>query len=290
MHVAACAGDWIAAAADKILFQSIMAGAGFRTPPLLAITQAGRHSPNCETITAPVVLAERLRTPPCCPLFAKPVDGKFSLSVVSADTYDNQADEVVLLDGERRNVADLAASLIGGAGYLIQRRLAPAAELADRFGPRLWSVRVLALVTPDGPVIHRAVAKIATGTNPADNFWRHGNRLGAIDRETGTITRSVGGTGADMVIDAPHPDTGAPIVGTIIPHWTELTGLVRTAAKVFAGIRTQSWDIALTADGPIFLELNYGGDLNLHQLAHGAGVLDEVYRTHLQRCFFRGKL
>jgi hypothetical protein len=65
--------------------------------------------------------------------------------------------------------------------------------------------------------------------------------------------------------------------------------MVRTASLVFAGIRTQSWDIALTADGPVFLELSYG-DLNLHQLAHGAGVLDETYREHLRRCGYHGKL
>ena len=47
---------------------------------------------------------------------------------------------------------------------------------------------------------------------------------------------------------------------------------------------------AKQVDGPVFLELNYGGDLNLHQLAHGAGVLDETYREHLQRCGYRGKL
>jgi hypothetical protein len=51
-----------------------------------------------------------------------------------------------------------------------------------------------------------------------------------------------------------------------------------------------SWDIATTVDGPIYLELNDGGDLNLHQFAHGAGVRDKTYREHLQRCACRGKL
>jgi hypothetical protein len=38
------------------------------------------------------------------------------------------------------------------------------------FWPRLWTVRVLVLVTAFGPVIHRATANIATGSNPAGNF------------------------------------------------------------------------------------------------------------------------
>jgi hypothetical protein len=43
-------------------------------------------------------------------------------------------------------------------------------------------------------------------------------------------------------------------------------------------------------DGPVFLELNYGADLNLHQLTHGAGVLDETYREHLLRRGYHGNL
>jgi hypothetical protein len=290
MHVAAGAREWFAASADKILFQSIMDGAGLRTPELLAATQAGRYLPDAPIITDAAALADRLRDPSIYPLFAKQVAGKYSLSVLSADGFDPDTDEVLLLDGQRRKVADVATSLAEGSGFLIQRRLSPAPDLAARFGPRLWSARLLVLVTPNGPVIHRAVAKIATGTNPADNYWRPGNRLGAIDLASGRITRVMHGAGADLVVDAPHPDTGAPIVGTTIPGWQALTDVVRTASQVFAGIRTQSWDIALTADGPVFLELNYGGDLNLHQLAHGAGVLDETYREHLQRCGYRGKL
>jgi hypothetical protein len=98
------------------------------------------------------------------------------------------------------------------------------------------------------------------------------------------------GAGTDVVVDAPHPDTGAPIVGTTVSGGREMTDTVRTASHAFAGIRTQSWDIALTADGPVCPELNDGGDLNLHQITHGAGVLDETCRQHLQRCGCRGKL
>jgi hypothetical protein len=56
---------------------------------------------------------------------------------------------------------------------------------------------------------------------------------------------------------------------------------------VFAGIRTQSWDVAQTDRCPIFLEVNFGGDVNLHHLAHGAGVLDSTYEAHLRRCGYR---
>ena len=35
--------------------------------------------------------------------------------------------------------------------------------------------------------------------------------------------------------------------------------------------------------GPVLLEVNFGGDLNLAQLAHGAGALDDAYAEHLRR-------
>jgi hypothetical protein len=193
--------------------------------------------------------------------------------------------------GDARQAASaFAALLVGGQGYLIQRRLSPSRVLAERFGPRLWSLRLLALITPHGPLIHRAAVKIATGINPADNYWRNVNRLGAVDLETGRIKRVVKGTGLELAEDAVHPDTGRNIVGATIPHWNQIVTEVKLAAKAFAGIRTQSWDIALSDPAPTFLEMNFGGDLNLHQFAHGAGVLDDVYRGHLRRCGYRGKL
>ena len=290
MHVAAGSREWFAASADKILFHAIMTSTRYRVPQTLAITQVGRHLADIPTIADADHLAHFLRDPSLYPFFAKQVAGKYSLSVVSADSYDASSDEVVLLGDERRAVGDVAASLVGGAGYLIQRRLTPALKLVDHFGPRLWSARLLVFVTPEGPVIHRAAAKVATGLNAADNYWRTGNRLGAIDIATGNITRVVCGTGLTLEENGLHPDTQQPIVGTTVPNWAQIVHDVRLAVQTFAGIRTQSWDIALADPEPTFLELNFGGDLNLHQLAHGQGVLDDQYRTHLQRCGYKGRL
>lgn len=288
MHIACNHAGWYAAAADKLLFHTLMAGAGMQRPELLAITQPGRRPPGGRVLHGEEIIAAFLRDPAHYPLFAKPINGKYSLSVISANGYDAAADRVLLLGGEPVSPAALAEELAGrAAGYVLQRRLTPHPCLARLFGPRLWSVRLLVLMTSAGPLVHRAVAKVATGQNPADNFWRPGNMLGAIDLSTGQVARVVQGTGAEVAIDGPHPDTGRAIVGTPIPDWEPLTVLVKEAARLLPGMRTQSWDIALTDTGPVPLEVNFGGDLNLAQLAAGAGVLDETYREHLRTCGYR---
>ena len=37
----------------------------------------------------------------------------------------------------------------------------------------------------------------------------------------------------------------------------------------------------------MLLEVNFGGDFNLAQLAHEAGVLDDAYAEHLRQCGYR---
>jgi len=163
MHLARNDPGWYAVAADKLLFHTLMVGSRLPVPPLLAVAQTERRAGEAVALNGPREITRFLRSQQIYPIFAKPIAGKYSLSVVSADRYDPSTDEVLLLGGERKTVENLAADLAGGTGYVIQRRLDGNARLAELFGPRLWSVRALILVGPSGPVIHRAVAKIATG-------------------------------------------------------------------------------------------------------------------------------
>jgi hypothetical protein len=76
MHLPCNDSGWYAAAADKLLFQTLMAGSGFPVPPLLAITQAGRRAGEARTLGSRPEIARFPREPQIYPLLAKPVAGK----------------------------------------------------------------------------------------------------------------------------------------------------------------------------------------------------------------------
>ena len=291
MHLACNRADWQAVAADKLLFHSLMAGAGMPAPELLAVAHPSRALPGIPALASEAAIVAFLREPANYPLFAKPIDGKYSLSVLSADRLGADGESLVLRGSPARaSVGAVAQALAARAeGFLIQRRLEPAQQLAATFGDRLWSIRVLVLLTPNGPILHRATAKIPTGANPADNYWRAGNLLGALDLDTGAIERVTCGWADALTLPAAHPDTGAPLIGARVPGWPETMALVSAAAGLLPGIATQSWDIAVARSGPVILEMNFGGDLNLSQLASGSGTLDATYRAHLERHGYRLK-
>ncbi len=282
MHLACNDHGWYSVTQDKLLFHAAALGAGLPVPELLAVVHPTRSLPGVPSLRSTEAAASVLRDPAAYPFFAKAIDGIYSLGALSAEHL-NAGGRVQLVGGEDRRLTDLAAELVGtDSGMLIQRRLAPDAGIAQRFGNRLWSVRIFVLLTEHGPQVTRAVCKIPAPGNVADNFWRPGNMIAAVDLSTGTIARVVRGTGQEMEVDFDHPETGQPITGTPVAGWQDVRALTERAALMVQGVRTQSWDVALTDRGPVLLEVNWGGDLNLAQLAYGRGTLDESYATHLR--------
>ena len=291
MHAACNDYAWHGVTQDKLLFQATMRGAGLPVPEVVAVVHPSRRLPGARALATREQVEAFLRDGASYPFFAKPIDGVYSLGVVSAERHDIATDAVALADGTTRALPDLAAELVGHrAGALVQERLCGCASFYEHFGDRLCSVRLFVLLTPAGPVLSRAVCKIPVGSNVADNFWRPGNLVGAVDPANGTIRRAVRGSGREMEVDPLHPDTGQPVVGVRVPWWEEVVRLCKTAAVTLPGVRTQSWDVALTSWGPALLEVNWGGDLNLAQLAWGKGALDAAYQEHLQACGFRSHL
>ena len=78
-----------------------------------------------------------------------------------------------------------------------------------------------------------------------------------------------------------HPDTPSLMVLTL-PYWNELKEITARAARIFAPVRYQSTDIALTEDGPVIVELNYGGGFDLPQYASGRGMLTPKVRAFFE--------
>lgn len=279
--------QWRAVADDKDLFYATMRGHGFAVPETVATFRASPAAWPGTTLHSREELVSLLRQQARYPLFAKPVQGIYSIGALSLWAFDAVDDCVVTRSGERIAVASCADYMSQGPkhGYLVQKLLRAHPRLAECFGATaLPTVRLLVGVSENGPSILSAVCKIPAAGNIADNFWRQGNLLGAIDADSGALYRVISGSGLESTEHSEHPDTGLPIRGMVLPDWEQATRLCLRAASTLPGIRTQSWDVALTDSGPTLIETNWGGDLNLHQLAHRRGILQDAYVAHLRAC------
>lgn len=282
---ACCDLIWHGAAHDKILFYTILQGAGVPVLPTLAIYHPLRSFGTARALRDVDELKAFLRAAPC-PFFGKPSTGMWSTGIASITAYDRDIDQLTTADGNKIDVAAFADAVepYRRDGYLFQSLVHPHAAIQAVCGDRLATVRMIVLLTEAGPKLYRAVWKIPSGTNIADNFWRSGNMLGDVDIETGRIERVVRGTGPDREELANHPDSGAALVGFMLPDWADAKALCLSASRIFPGLRMQAWDVALTSEGPLLMELNVGGDFNLPQLARGAGLLDDEFRGFLAAC------
>lgn len=277
------ATPWWLLAHDKLVFYALLAGQGLPVPATRAVYHPTRRLGTASALTDPPALAAHLRAGMAYPCFAKPATGIRSIGVAALEAYDAASDRLILKGGQALAVEAFVRELerYRADGYLFQEMLRPHPALEAAVGLRLATVRLILLLEETGPSVLHALCKIPVGDNPADNFWRPGNLLAALDAASGRITRVQQGTGPEQRELEDHPDTGGRLQDLAIPDWPALVELTVKAATAFPGLRMQAWDIAPTDRGPVLVEVNIGGDFNLPQLAHRQGLMDDRFRAFL---------
>ena len=104
-----------------------------------------------------------------------------------------------------------------------------------------------------------------------------GGMAARIDLNTGKLLT----VGADKQGNTylKHPITNTSIVGFQIPFWEEAKAMCMEAARVIPQMRFIAWDVAITADGPTFIEGNSFPSHAVPQFAahypDGIGILPE---------------
>lgn len=289
---------WKGLTTDKLVQYAVFQGLGIPIPEMYALHHpSGRFFGNVTCTTTRQDLARLLRETMVYPFFTKPAHGSFGDRTTAVRQYNEAEDSVELIRGEHVPIE----KFIDGcqprqgvypwqSGYIFQELIRPHADVFDICGPRLTSVRVIVLLADDGPKIARAVWKVATGNNIVDNFQhgRTGNLLGDIDVSSGAVRQVIGGLGLGRQKVHVNPDTGKSFEGFVIPNWNATLETCLRASTAFPGLRIQHWDIALSDRGPVVLEVNIGGDLDLPQLARGEGFLDadfEEFRKSLASAY-----
>jgi hypothetical protein len=149
--------------------------------------------------------------------------------------------------------------------YLLQPRITNHPAVAPLSTGGLCTVRMVTVKPPGRDVRHfLSTFRMAVGNLAFDNFTPGGLAAGV-----GSDGRLL--PGARPFVGAPldrHPDTGAVITGFPLPFWNEAVELVIRAHRAFDLDGTLGWDVALTAEGPLLVEVNPTWGTELMQASH----------------------
>lgn len=279
---------------DKVLFWERCADAGLPTVPITAVLAtagaAPTDPPSSESRVDVVRTGAELRDllQPLGPFagFAKPVGGGQGYG---AFAFEVRGSRVSTSGGELSldELYDHCMSLpFAAGGYAIQPHLRAHPGLADIMpGPGLGTIRMVTFLAPDGTVeVPWAVLK-TPGQGRVVNTRRLGALMAPVDLGTGRLGTAVGPAENTWVVDEVevHPETGARFDDVVVPEWTEVMALVERGAREFSELPGLGWDVAITDEGPLLLETNWGFGTAVQQITLDRGLRTEL-RERYARC------
>lgn len=273
-------------ARDKAIFHLLADTLDIRTPVTLATTAPGTkpgyalHLPSTDAVRA--FLGETNASD----LFFKPVDGSLGEGAFALGHLDADAGQWEELPEKRRINAGGVIERLMVAGqlgrFLIQRRLTPHVETSKIVPDVCLTVRLMTLMVHSEPVILGAALRIGSGRTATDNI-AGGGLAAPIELTTGHIERV-------MCLDRgvpeevqKHPVTGKPIELSAIPDWEEVKTLALESARKINFIRCIAWDIGITNDGPVIIEINNRPKCISIQTGRPRGLLDGPLGAELAR-------
>lgn len=165
-------------------------------------------------------------------------------------------DDAVL---ERFDGQQLKLSEVLGSEPLLFEGLIRQTQQFAAFNPSsVNTVRFMTALYPDGTA--RVIAtfiKIGRAGKCVDNAGGGGNVDVCVDTETGTIQYAIQYDGWRHISDIDcHPDSGAQLNGVVIDNWQQIKDEVLRFQQAFPYCKAAGWDIAITDDGPVVIEVN----------------------------------
>lgn len=153
--------------------------------------------------------------------------------------------------------------------FMLQRVVVQHPLVASIASSSVNTVRIDTFLDGDSVSFNTAVLRVGSGLQCTDN-WATGGFIVKVDLDSGTLRGNGKSKSRYGKRELPaHPLTGIRFDGIVLPFWRELKDLVASAARVMLPLRSLGWDVALTPDGPVLIEVNHDYDIFLSQ--HGGG-------------------
>lgn len=185
---------------------------------------------------------------------------------------------------EKGNVADaleLFARAVKG-DLIVQAALKQHKDLSIINESSVNTIRMISLLTEDGPKIYSALLRVGVKGKKVDNYTSGGLTIG-IDAD-GRLKKYAYNSRGEWFDK--HPSNDFVFEGHEVPCYQAAMAVVMKAHPMVPHFRLVSFDIAINEDGePIFIEANLcKGSVEIHEFNNGPlfgedtkKILDEVY-------------
>ncbi len=173
-------------------------------------------------------------------LFCKPLDGSSGQGIIKCTEEDFRDPAALYARLKEKNIG------------IVEECVKQHEAIASLCPSSVNTIRVATLLGDKKEGIVYTYIRIGNG-KVMDNV-DCGGMAAPIDLETGIIS-GVGANKAGEVYEY-HPMTKHRIPGTQIPYWEEVKEMCLKAMRVVPQVRYVAWDVAITENGPIFIEGN----------------------------------
>lgn len=211
--------------------------------------------------TTPEQLEEMMTLPQ---LIGKPLEGSSGVGILKFTPEDWKSGAVVFLE------------LLRGKGIgILEEVVVQHPTMAKMCPHSVNTCRIATLLGDKQEGIVYGFLRIGNG-KVMDNV-DCGGMAARIDLDSGMLLT----VGADKAGNTytQHPITGMDIIGFTIPYWEEAKQMCMEAARKVPQMRFIAWDVAITPDGPTFIEGNSFPSHAVPQFAahypDGIGILPE---------------
>ena len=264
---------YAALARDKFLTHLLLERNGIPMPELYAYYNPEKKGADFNTVF------HDLQTKRVSSCVMKPaVDGAHGNGVFVCNGIEYGSDDCILIksNGERISLR-LFCEQNKYSSWLFEGKVVQSNQVGSINPSSVNTVRFMTALYPDGNAkVFAAWMKFGREGADVDNAGGGGNIDCAVDIESGTCFNVVQfNSFSDMIKCDRHPDSNILINGMRIENWDEIKRMSCEYQSRIPELKAIGWDVALTDDGPVIIEINNWWDPT-GQLFIGKGWRDDV--------------
>ena len=173
-------------------------------------------------------------------------------------------------DGEKLS-AHLIREKYTDSNYIFEKQVVQN-DAIKRFNPS--SVNTIRILTYRNEIISAAIRFGGAG-DICDNVSKGGVAV-SVDLKTGRLGE-YGMRMYDVMKYYRHPDSKIEFKDAVVPNWDSILDVVKKTMQFLPYFNSVGFDVAVSIDGPVIIEINTGAGINLSQTGKEFG-LSECFR------------